>query len=739
MAKRAIIIFIFLSVFLLTGFFNTVHAEEGQILTDQSQLINDGYDYVGTPDRQWFIQSWIAEEDNFVGIQLYGARINSNWNSPYVVLCHGEPVFNGIGDTPLAHTAMLCGEEAEFVNLIFANSSDMPYGYWDWFSWQTTGNYCIDVENNDATVPCPESIPLVKGDKYFVKINFGGFMYYRGMMFRNSEGGYDNGVGYYMNNYHNQLTEIGDWQFATLYQKPDQLDPVILVPGFLGSWNVPLFGWQLDPILNTYDNLWEALKLAGYEEGVNLFAFPYNFRLSNSYTAELLKDKIDEVKDVCDCDRVDLITHSMGGLVARAYVELGDYENDIDQLIFLGTPHKGASKSYLTWEAGEVGPGRDDFLYERIFKVEAEFNGYPSVFRYIRELPMLSVQELLPIYDYLRDKDTMELRQYSNNYPQNLFLELLNNPINLDKLSDININNIIANAGEQSTINNFRVIDENFSDNEWEHGYPEGYNSLFGDHGIEYGNGDGSVSFRSNDNFLNLDNTEIDSAHTSMITDAQKIIIKELTGIEPDEEVRNNIFINYLLVRIFSPADFIVIAPNGNRVGKDFSGSGIINEIEDAFYSGFDNGPEFVTIPNPVEGDYQVHLQGTGQGAYRLSVSYIDEENEVDQDYTGNISLDDNQEIDFSFFEDELISELIPNIESVEGLVEVIEGLYERGLIYHFGNKNVLISRLENQSLNSRKINQLINFVNNMLAKERLNQYAYDIIINSLNNIKNNL
>ena len=45
--------------------------------------------------------------------------------------------------------------------------------------------------------------------------------------------------------------------------------------------------------------------------------------------------KIQEVKNVCSCDKVDIVAHSMGGLVTREYVARDDYGNDIDQLIFL--------------------------------------------------------------------------------------------------------------------------------------------------------------------------------------------------------------------------------------------------------------------------------------------------------------------------------------------------------------------------------------------------------------------
>jgi len=40
-----------------------------------------------------------------------------------------------------------------------------------------------------------------------------------------------------------------------LEPEAQEINPVILIPGLMGSWNVPLSGWQIDPLLHTYDNL----------------------------------------------------------------------------------------------------------------------------------------------------------------------------------------------------------------------------------------------------------------------------------------------------------------------------------------------------------------------------------------------------------------------------------------------------------------------------------------------------
>ena len=52
-------------------------------------------------------------------------------------------------------------------------------------------------------------------------------------------------------------------------------------------------------------------------------------------------------------DKVDIVAHSMGGLVARSYIQSENYNNDIRNLTLVGTPNKGAVFSYLIWEGGD--------------------------------------------------------------------------------------------------------------------------------------------------------------------------------------------------------------------------------------------------------------------------------------------------------------------------------------------------------------------------------------------------
>ena len=108
------------------------------------------------------------------------------------------------------------------------------------------------------------------------------------------------------------------------------------------------------PILNI--NIFKSLRLKleenKYVLNQDLFFFPYDWRLNLDNSKDLLKTKIDEIKAQTGAKKVHIIAHSMGGLLAKDY--LNSYGKDsIDKLIFVGTPHLGAPKSARILLAGD--------------------------------------------------------------------------------------------------------------------------------------------------------------------------------------------------------------------------------------------------------------------------------------------------------------------------------------------------------------------------------------------------
>lgn len=63
--------------------------------------------------------------------------------------------------------------------------------------------------------------------------------------------------------------------------------------------------------------------------------------------AEVLRDYIAGVKEETDAERVDLIAHSLGGLISRYYVDRLMSGRDVNRLIMLGTPNAGAACAVL--------------------------------------------------------------------------------------------------------------------------------------------------------------------------------------------------------------------------------------------------------------------------------------------------------------------------------------------------------------------------------------------------------
>jgi triacylglycerol lipase len=76
--------------------------------------------------------------------------------------------------------------------------------------------------------------------------------------------------------------------------------------------------------------------------------------------------------------RVDLVCHSLGGLVARVYLEQLGGARRVDRCITLGTPHRGTYNAY--WLASRVGRELrpDSSVLERL----AASGGQPSTVRY---------------------------------------------------------------------------------------------------------------------------------------------------------------------------------------------------------------------------------------------------------------------------------------------------------------------------------------------------------------------
>ncbi|EKE15570.1 MAG: PGAP1 family protein, partial [uncultured bacterium] len=565
----------------------------------------------------------------------------------------------------------------------------------------------------------------------------------------------------------------GSINFSDWADREDFRDPVILVPGILGSQKKD-GQWQLDLVFHTYDNLYEEFVDSGYVPEKDLFKFPYEWRDSNIENAKLLEKKIEEIKTQTKWPKVDVVAHSMGGLLTREYVESNYYGNDIDQLVTLGTPHNGAPEAYLKWEGSKWFWSIGDIYAKNIVKQEAEESGFDNIFDYMRQRPITSLKELLPVYDYLQDADNnYAFKVYPDDYPRNEFLENINNEENKNKLNNIEFNKIIGKLGNENiTIAGFKVVDADMG-KYWEHGYPHGLEiPVFGDGGMFYSDGDKTVPLFSgrSENIPADYLIEIDSDHHNLPTEAQRDVLELLTGKRPEEENRDNLIKNILFVSVFSPVDLQITAPDGNRIGKDFATGEILNEIENAYYTGYDTKNEFITIPNPTDGEYQIKTQGTENGNYRIEATKIFEDENNSQQALESTAIINGvaeegktEEIQIEVSQDQVSQK---NAITLESIVSDIDRYQKSGMISKNEARNlqrtlkriISLDKLSEEIENNKKIKEenqqklqkliaerrlkyldaLIKYIGNKPDK-LISQQAKTLLIESLEYIKTRL
>ena len=79
----------------------------------------------------------------------------------------------------------------------------------------------------------------------------------------------------------------------------------------------------------------------------DLFLFPYDWRQDlKKIVSENLALAIDEIRKLTGSERVDIVAHSMGGLIARYYVNKAGGGDKIRNMVLVGVPHFGSVDAY---------------------------------------------------------------------------------------------------------------------------------------------------------------------------------------------------------------------------------------------------------------------------------------------------------------------------------------------------------------------------------------------------------
>ncbi len=184
---------------------------------------------------------------------------------------------------------------------------------------------------------------------------------------------------------------------------PLPVTKTVFVPGFGGSWDTssilscqydPNATWGLAPFAESvYNPLLTTLVPSDW----SVIPFYYDWRQPVTQNGTLLKQKVDSLNE-----KVNLVGHSMGGLVGRAYLEEEFDSNKISSFLTVGSPHRGVAIAYPAWGGGEI--WTDNFLAKIATTLYLKLCGQKGPLSNNRETLQNifpSFRDLLPIDPYL--------------------------------------------------------------------------------------------------------------------------------------------------------------------------------------------------------------------------------------------------------------------------------------------------------------------------------------------------
>ncbi|TCO79507.1 lipase family alpha/beta hydrolase [Marinisporobacter balticus] len=278
------------------------------------------------------------------------------------------------------------------------------------------------------------------------------------------------------------LTTLGMLKWIRRNGYKQRKNPIVFVPGLYGSMGetiIPGTGdWGFGMSAPVYEPFIRSIEELGYKKDKDLFIAFYDWRKECTFCAQhYLKRIINEAKRKGRSKKVDIICHSMGGLVSRAYIQSQQYGYDVDQLIMIATPNAGAVNAYYFWAEGKLPYEKN--IKSNIFRTILE--GYLWILRKFynaeNDMEMIhnhlkSVKDLLPSYRYgdylyfLDEDGKMRYIPYEKMQYQNEFLDQLNQNEYLLKRRKIKTTLI---AGKGIETNNYLQVDRRYQNqgNRW--------------------------------------------------------------------------------------------------------------------------------------------------------------------------------------------------------------------------------------------------------------------------------
>jgi len=364
---------------------------------------------------------------------------------------------------------------------------------------------------------------------------------------------------------------------------------VIILPGLGASWNhdaivynqqVNDSQWEMTPFVNNYDGLIETLEKNKLERGKDFFVWNYDWRKPIEEISNKLNIFINE--NIGNDEKVDLVGHSLGGVVARIWSQ--DHRDDqrLDNLIVLGAPNMGSLDTYSVWNGGKVSKikGIDSVVMQILLMLQNK--GLVADLTRIRSYVPV-IKDLLPTENYaIKNNRVLNVNdlESKNDFLINKNNYLLNNRLSLKSVVGIGVSTAsFVKLDERSIFDKVLGL--------WPDGKLNGYN---------YDSGDGTVlesSAKIGSTELNI----LNSDHGGIVWNGIDFLVDKL-NLEKKGSSSNyqDNFIDSLVFYVGSPAKLTITC--GNNV--------------------FEENDGFMIIKNSNYNDCKVNLKPTENGLVHL-------------------------------------------------------------------------------------------------------------------------
>ncbi len=405
-----------------------------------------------------------------------------------------------------------------------------------------------------------------------------------------------------------------------------------------------------------FGGLINELEADGYIEGEDLFVFPYDWRLdimssvSNVYSPILtsLKDRVDEILLQTGAEKVDIVAHSLGGLLTKYYIKHFG-EDKVDKFVDIGTPHFGAPKTVSTLMSGDNLNIKFGWFGLNSQKVKEISQNMPSLYQLLPSQAYFSLGS--PDYSYyLDDLSDFDGDGITGKLSYDESFNFLENTGRNGYLLDIssNIHNDIDNmvpadygvraynivgCGTPTMAKFFSLGEKNSDDPEFD---------------IAYISGDGTVPLSSAEAFPALEQYYAKGVEHALMPST--IGVKELVSfllsdreIDFDYTEHSNIsndnsncdLPDGTFLSFHSPVDVNIYDSLNNHVGPNEMGD-IEQNIPGVIYDIFENN-KYIYLPQGE--DYKIGLVATDQGSFSAHIKKYEDGVIVSTKYFNDIPL----------------------------------------------------------------------------------------------------